>query len=365
MVGSRASIVSPLAASLVSSPAAFSSTPESHRLLELELMHRWTTMTYMGLVAVPEDQPYLQEYLPRAALRNTYLMNGILALSALELARSSGTPTAYLPAALEYSNKASVNFRAELSNITQDNLHLLYYFAMMAAAFNFAVPSEQMSAIDRIGIAFDMVIGAQQIAEVNMEWLKDSPISANTVLDLGKATMQILDSDTLAALDRLTAVSRYMSPSWPATMMERMKLHVAKMGVTSPPESERDMYWLAIAQLKYCFAEDARGLIVGYCLSFIPTAGADYIWAVRKQEPVALFMLMYFGVLMDRYGEDPRMWWIAKTGHDLVKEASEILLRTPVAMIPDGREGIAWTRRQVGLPPLVMEDFVYPEDIVL
>jgi hypothetical protein len=100
-------------------------------------------------------------------------------------------------------------------------------------------------------------------------------------------------------------------------------------------------------------------------MTFIPLSGTDFIWAIRKQEPVALFVLMYFGVLMDRYGADTKAWWIMTTGRDLVKEASEILLRSPVAMMDDGREGIAWTRRQVGLPPLVMESYVCLEDLVL
>ncbi|KAN0102978.1 hypothetical protein V8E51_011291 [Hyaloscypha variabilis] len=367
VIKSRTSIVPSPASSLVSSPAAFSSSPESHRLLELELMHRWTTRTYMGLVAVPEDHPHLQDYLPRAALRNSYLMNGILALSALELARASATSATYLPAAIEYSNKASADFRVQLCNITRDNLHLLYYFAMIAATFNFALPPEQMTSIDRIGIAFDMVIGATAIATTNIEWLMDSPMTLGTVLDLGRASMDLVDSETLTALDYMVSVSSQMSPKLIAEEKETMKVEIGgqEQEIPCPPVSEQFMYWLAIAHLKYCFAEDARSLIKGYCMTFIPLSGTDFIWAIRKQEPVALFVLMYFGVLMDRYGADTKAWWIMTTGRDLVKEASEILLRSPVAMMDDGREGIAWTRRQVGLPPLVMESCVCPEDLVL
>lgn len=328
-------------------------------------MHRWTTRTYLGWVSVPEDQPHLQDYLPRAALRNSYLMHGILALSALDLARVSGTPSAYLPAAIEYSNKASADFRAQLCNITQENLHLLYYFAMIAATFNFALPPEQMSAIDRIGIAFDMVIGASNLAMTNIQWLIESPVSMGAVINLGLTTMKILDTDTLAALDCLGSVSRQMSPKLIPAADKATQTVWQEEAVQLVPEGENYMYWLPIAQLKYCFAEDARGLIKGYCITFIPIAGADFIWAVRKQEPVALFVLMYFGVLMDRYGLDPRMWWITTTGRDLVKEASEILMQTPVAMMEDGREGVTWTRRQVGLPPLVMDDCVNPERLVL
>ncbi|KAE9374416.1 hypothetical protein N431DRAFT_503275 [Stipitochalara longipes BDJ] len=367
VVESRISVVPSPASSLASSPAAFSSTPESHRLLELELMHRWTTRTYMGLVAIPEDQPHLQDYLPRAALRNSYLMNGILALSALELARASETPATYLPAAIEYSNKASADFRIQLCNITRDNLHLLYYFAMIAATFNFALPPEQMSAIDRIGIAFDMVIGATAIATTNIEWLMDSPMTLGIVIGLGRASMEILDSETSTALDHMVTVSSQMSPKLIIEEKETMKIEIGgqEQEIPCPPVNEQFMYWLAIAHLKYCFAEDARGLIQGYCMTFVPLSGTDFICAIRKQEPVALFVLMYFGVLMDRYGEDTKVWWMMTTGRDLVKEASEILLRTPIAMMESGREGIVWTRRQVGLPPLLMESYVCPEDLIL
>jgi hypothetical protein len=316
----------------------------------------------MGLLSVPEDQPNLQDYLPRAALQNSYLMNGILALSALELARSSGTPAAYLPAALEYSNKASADFRTQLCNITADNLHLLYYFAMIAATFNFALPPEQMSAIDRIGIAFDMVIGASTLALTNIQWLIESPITMRVIRSLGVTTLSILDSDTLLAIERMSSVSQQMSPKL-INAVETIRY--GEQVIPGPPASEQFMYWLAIAQLKYSFAEDARGLIKGYCISFIPIAGPDFIWAVRKQEPVALFVLMYFGVLMDRYGEDPAMWWVTTTGRDLVKETSEILMRSPIAMMPDGRQGMAWTRRRVGLPPLVIEEYVNPQELIL
>jgi hypothetical protein len=291
-------------------------------------------------------------------------MNGILALSALELARASGTPATYLPAAIEYSNKASADFRSQLCNITQENLHLLYYFAMIAATFNFALPPEQMSAIDRMGIAFDMVLGASNLAMTNMQWIIESPISVGVVLSYGTAAMDIVDLETRIALDRITSVSWQLTPkAIPATKMESRD----DISQAESVGSEKEMYRLAIAQLKYCFAEDARGLIKGYCLTLIPIAGPEFISAVRRLEPVALFILMYFGVLFDRYGEDPRLWWIASTGRDLVKEISEILMQSPIAEIPDGREGIAWTRQQVGLPPLELAvgDCLDPSLLVL
>jgi len=302
----------------------------------------------MGLCSVPEDQYYLQTYLPRAALRTSYLMNGILAIAAVDLARSSGESN-HLVAALEYSNKASADFRAQLCDINQDNLHLLYYFAMLAAVFNFAVPFEQMSTMDRMKMGFDMLLGATNIALTNIKWLFERNHSLNVVAGFEKATIDILDADTKLALDRFTTVCSHLGV--PAASED-----ILGARVEDHLDGKDSMYRKAIAQLKYCFAEDARDLIKGYCLSLVPVAGPDFGVAMRNLDPLTLFIVMYFGVLLDRMARDPTAWWISSMGKDLVQCVSEILQRSPIAQIPDGRKGISWTRQQVGLPALVYDD---------
>ncbi|KAF4631630.1 hypothetical protein G7Y89_g6498 [Cudoniella acicularis] len=342
--------------SLSTSLCSFSSTPESHRLLELELMHRWSTRTWAGLSSIPEDQVYLQDCLPRAALGSTYLMNGILAIAAVDLALSFGETNSakYIRAALEYSNKGSAEFRTHLCNINTGNMTLLYYFASLAAVYNWAVPSEHMSTLDRLTMAFDMLLGAFNIALTNIHWLCQNHSTFGAVLSYGTVTMDILDLDTRIALNRLTTVSDQLRISTSSKEIEGSR--------QEPPfAGELVMYRIAIAQLKYSFAEDARGAIKGYCLSLITAAGSDFSLAMKNMEPMALFIVMYFGVLLDRMASDPMCWWIASAGKELVDAISEILLQTPLAEIQDGLEGIAWTRQQVGLPVL-LSTVVYPSN---
>jgi hypothetical protein len=297
----------------------------------------------MGLCSIPEDQEYLQTYIPRAALRTEYLMNGILAIAAVDLARTAGESSAkkYLLAALEYSNKASADFRAQLCDINEENLHLLYYFSSIAAVFNLAMPSERLSTMDRMNMGFDMMNGAFMIAMTNIQWLFNH-CSLSTLISFGTATIDILDTGTKIALDRLTSVSCQIHIPASKVVTQDAKLE-------DPLASELEIYRFAIAHLTYCFAEDARGLIQGYCLSLITAAGPDFALAVKELEPMALFIVMHFGVLLDRTARDPRAWWILSMGKDIVKVVSEILQQSPIAQIPDGREGIAWTCQQVGL----------------
>ncbi|KAL9948404.1 hypothetical protein D7B24_007161 [Verticillium nonalfalfae] len=352
-VGHRSS--QSLSRSLSPSPAAFSSISSNERLLELELMHRWSTRTWAVLYSIPEDQPFLQVVLPRAGLRHGYVMNGIFAITALDLARERSPTEArmYRRAALEYSNKASVDFRSNLSDITADNICYLFYFAMISAFFNFAMPplpTETLTCTDRITIAFDMILGASRIAWTNFDWMIQGPDSTSIVMERYTVDLSLvndIDGDTMIALNHLSTVVRELRQPGPDGTPGK-----------GPIANELWEYQLAVGQTKYCFAEERLNRLKCYYLSLITVAGVDFATRLRAREPMALFIIMYWAVLLHRANDDPMVWWStawmskSTVGHDLVAETSEALIHSPIAQIPEGRKGIAWTRDQVGLPPL-------------
>jgi hypothetical protein len=161
------------------------------------------------------------------------------------------------------------------------------------------------------------------------------------------ASMDLIDVDTKVALEYLTSVSRQVRVPLSALEGKDREEH------ENPFASDVAVYQTTIAHMKYCFAEDARALVKGYCLSLVSVAGRDFALAFKTLEPMALFVILYFGVLLDRVAQDPVAWWIASTGRDLVKEATDILQQSPIAQIAEGRLGISWTRQQVGLPMFV------------
>jgi hypothetical protein len=67
---------------------------ESRRMLELELMHCWSTSTYKGICSVPEDHHYMQFIMPQEALRYDFLLNGIFVAAALHRALVTHGPEA-------------------------------------------------------------------------------------------------------------------------------------------------------------------------------------------------------------------------------------------------------------------------------
>ena len=86
-----------------------------------------------------------QVELPRWALKHEFLLHGIFAMSALEAAICAGPEmdeaesAMYVRAAMEYYDKGSGAFRAQLLEVSPENIHSVYMFSYMAMAINMAL----------------------------------------------------------------------------------------------------------------------------------------------------------------------------------------------------------------------------------
>ena len=56
---------------------------ESRRLLELELIHQWSTYTYETLATIPEEIALYRDLVIKLGLKHPFLLNGILACASL------------------------------------------------------------------------------------------------------------------------------------------------------------------------------------------------------------------------------------------------------------------------------------------
>lgn len=117
-------------------------------------------------------------------------------------------------------------------------------------------------------------------------------------------------------------------------------------------------YQVAILQIKVGFVVESQGILKGFCLSLATATGPDFLALVRAFDPMALLIMVYFGVLFDQLARDDKLgWWVGDTARELVGEVSDLLQGTSVCMVPDGQKALAWARRQVGLPVSPNESF--------
>jgi hypothetical protein len=325
-------------------------TADPSRLLELELMHRWATVTYKSVCTIPEEYPLAQCVVPRVALKYEFLLNGIFATSALELAASSSETEAatYVRAGLEYYDRASSAFRAELSSVTSENHLAVLMFSLMATAINVAIPQfhhdgtghESNSMLSRVAVLFDLINGAASIALVSMDWLLGSSLSheIQAVTPIQENPSNFLDSSISAALERLCLINKALHP-----------------GLDGEPNSKEydgsstyESYANAISNLERCFAEDARGVIKCYCILFPSLAGQNYALFLKDSQPLAFLILMHWAVLLDRIEKD--YWWATMVGKNLMGELFRHLQTSPMAQQVDWRRAMLWTFEQIGHP---------------
>ncbi|CAM1506081.1 Fc.00g057220.m01.CDS01 [Cosmosporella sp. VM-42] len=334
---------------------------DSKRRLELELMHRWSTTTYRCLCSMPQDYHWLQFHAPRWAFKQDFLLHGIFSLSALEIAICDepvieSDPAIYVKVALEYYDQASRSYRAELRNITPENVHCLWVFSSIALAVNMAIIQcehlmgdyEPQNILARTTALLELLRGSSSIALSHLDILMKG--------EAGPSIQQVVESIQTPPSTPL--------PDTIVEVLERLDVVVEKAvhvsGVNHmlvAPEAALNRaksYEAPVEALRICLVEDFKDKVKGVCISFPSLAGPDFAIALKKAEPVALFLLMHWGVLLDRLGK--LAWWAKSIGKAMVSELSENLSRQSsnpdLAMIPtdEWQDGIAWARREVGLP---------------
>ena len=377
---------------------------ESRRLLELELMHRWSTRTFRSLCGIPEEEHYLSALLPREALQPKYhfVLHGMFAVAALDLSHDAAVRGGGLEAeaeaaryenlALEYFNRGSAAFRAMLSDIPRDSFHMMYMFASPATVMVLGLPEgrggdaafgqehDPDSALGRVITLAELYSGTLALVDVGWNELVDSnypfrsalsiKIDDPTILERGRpvdkddlpyrfASLDLLEEDVRSVLMRLDAVNDAVHGVHGVVGAEakldqdQRKIEIdAEVERADPSAARHAMYATAIFWVREVFAEAANGRVKGYCLAFFALMGADFVAAARAREAVALFILLHFAVQLDHLGREA--WWAEHIGRRLVREISDLLRTGPdtrLASLPEGRDGIAWARQQVGLPP--------------
>ena len=309
-------------------------------------MHRWSVCTYKSFCGVADDHHYLQVVLPQCALQYDFLLHGILAASSLDIAmpeipQDESRSIEYAKMAMEYYGKASVSFRRQLSNVTQDNVHCIYMFSVMAFCINLALTQctdlsldKQQSLLDRVPVLFELGLAPKSFIVAYPEWMLNSPVSKSfkTAASLCKEPGPELDTSTEEAIVRLETIIEDAT------------------GITE--EWELQIYRKSVLGLRSCYVEDKRDLIAGFCIAFPTIAGKEFATEVENLKPIALLILMHWAVSLHRFGIVA--WWVRCIGSKLVEETSDTLK----AFHPDltesqlYKDGIYWARNGVGLSNL-------------
>lgn len=327
-------------------------------------MLRWTTSTYKSLCAIPEDGACIQVDTPRMALKNEYLLHGMFALSALDIALCGDAVMekdkgVYVKLALEYYDKASRVFRARLENVTSDNAQSMFMFSFLAVSVNTALAQcedinlddGQQSVRGRTVVLWELLSGNTVIAHAHYEALVSGSLSRSAEVVLEKTEQRSKDPISLTESQE-TALARLVA--------------VAEMGgqpANASIEAQKDAagrleaYNAGVAAVRMCMEWESQDVMKGTEIAFPALAGQAFGSALKRSDPVALFIIMHWGALLHTLGK--LAWWLGSFGSKMVREVSESYLggveEGGVYSMPEWAEGVAWARREAELPPLELE----------
>ncbi|KAJ5975095.1 hypothetical protein N7481_008802 [Penicillium waksmanii] len=305
--------------------------PANPHHLDLQLMHRWSTGTYKSCCTPGSgDEKLWQLTVPALALQYDFLLNGILALSAFESAnalllhqndeKSNSNREKYINSAIERHVLALSNFRTQLSSSSPCADHraaICFSLMMMVLTFatvRFGKPLEKN--IVKTAIAhFELVRGAVQIAESDEEHRVSQNEYAQKLTpfqDLPLTTLDPAIANIMADVRELND-ERIVHTVWdtPERRIEQVALWEACKK--------------ALSLLQDCFERCVGPVYRGYALGWLNMAGEEYVRALKGNDNVALLILMMWGVLVERLGND--VWWAQEFGNSLVDEISNEYLR--------------------------------------
>ncbi|KAL2069250.1 hypothetical protein VTL71DRAFT_15588 [Oculimacula yallundae] len=267
------------------SPKSFAAIDDSANtfdLLDLTLMNHFTAVTALVLFSGEQQKHVWQTDIHLKARTNPILMHGILSVAALHLAFTEPQNAfQYRHRALHHHDRGVRLFNQQLVEITPENTHVLFPFAVMLVVWAYASPiiaDDELQLVDIYGL-LQLVRGCRTLFMMHLDSIKNTPMGSITDFRLEPKSYQVVVSyGALRAFEHL------------------------RLKVLDP------VYEPAIRQLENVFMksisepDDVRTVVSWPCI-------IEEVWSrFRANETAAHFLLAHYAMLLERY--EGLWWWI-------------------------------------------------------
>jgi hypothetical protein len=293
----------------------------------LEILHYYTTTTSFTLSNRPELQQIWQQVVPQIAFTHHFLLHGILAFSALHLARSQPDRKALLYTEASAHHDTGLRmFRTAMSNITPRNCDACLAFSTLIAAYAWAssnktgdlfFSSDTSTSEEKSSVEWASLLrGVYTLLDAAGEWMATS--SLKLILHPLPIDPTLAKATDLEVSAKLTALS---------------SLWESSPGNFSVPEVEALKETLALLHedcgLVMSSSEDHQIDIVSIVYAWPIKVPGAFLVMVKELKPEALIVLAHYSLLLNRADQ---VWYM--------QGMSRRLLQTIHSKI--GREWESW-----------------------
>ncbi|KAB8227438.1 uncharacterized protein BDW43DRAFT_304600 [Aspergillus alliaceus] len=273
----------------------------SLNLNDLELMMQWCNSTYQVLTRNERTDPVWRLRVPEEALLHPPLMHGILALSAVHIARTRDDHRRpeYISAAVVHQNEALASFRELLDDINDSNAKAMFALSGVVVVYAFGFPhltdlEDPWACIDEFIQVLVLARGVQQVLNQATPSIQCSDWAILLRLD---EYIDSLPKDAIAPLKRLRELNAYCG--------------------ARDPMHDVDIYSITIDNLTDITAAAYGGLSsITVAARWAIKLKPKFVNLVRERSPLALVILAHLCVLLYRLKFD---WCIDQWVHSLPK----------------------------------------------
>ena len=281
----------------------------------LELLHHYTSATCL-IISRSRRSDIWQEAVPRMALKHSFLMDGILSLSALHLSRVQPNRTEKLTVlALAHQQRAFPSFQKHmLQGFSNDTCHAVFSFSGLVIPFILASESSPKTSTSRIPSLedgsphwFHAMRGLMVLLRDHWSTLSQGPYAPLLVETSVPVCFADNPNDShLADIQQLISSSDKFSDPQEAVACQKA-LDQLRRGLSLP------------------YAHKGGRHTWGFKAAFVSWPGLvppEYVRLLHDRHPIALIILAHYGVLIKKI---EMIWYLKGLGQSLLSSIHEFL----------------------------------------
>ncbi|KAE8395451.1 hypothetical protein BDV23DRAFT_95124 [Aspergillus alliaceus] len=263
-------------------------------LRDMELLLHWCSSTYATMAHNKQAEHIYQYVLPREGLEYPFVLHGLLALSALHMARTGDQipRSHYFSIALEHQNRALALFRPVVLSINRENSHTVFAFAGVLFQLAFAMSpcspfADTYDSIRDLIQAFTLCRGLREIIGASWGWVKEGKF-ADMLVNVDDTKHWPLPEAVQAAISHLESLNQYR------------RSEIA--------DHDADCYGSAISHLKdmmEIYQDKPRRVELALRWPF--GLEPKYLDLLKDHDPMALVILAHYCLVLHHFRHH---WWM-------------------------------------------------------
>lgn len=280
--------------------------PPPLSLLDLELLHHYVTSTAFTLHTDPVMKGLWRTNAPQIGFKHDFVMRGMLALSALHVARFKPEKRDfYIAYASQQHNAGLRTATAVLSQITDDNCAAAYLFSAFTLFFILASPRK----------GGDFIVLDQRGISDRLRFFRGTSF----IIDSSEAT---LIGGTIGPMfqigKRREAAQHHIIATEHYDPLSELQENIIKFG--SDP-AITTIYTEAVRLLRISFMH-LPGSEISDVFQWVFRVSDEYLQLLRKQTQESLAIMAYFCVVLKRLDNQ---WWMEGWSSHLIAKVWNLL----------------------------------------